>query len=109
MKTNEQIREWFSCDADMAEILMGIQQAGYDHGQAGWYPDGDFSSDADWCYGVGEQIQKAELLLEDDDGSVFDLYLHAHAKGMQEYEHNYPDDDGNDHDPDEEVEDLIPR
>lgn len=82
MKTNEEIRHYFDCDADMAETIMGIQQAGLDHGEAGYYPDGDFSSDADWVYGVGEKIRRAEFALDDDSGDVFDLYREAHSEGL---------------------------
>lgn len=81
MLTHEQIAARFETDADTTETLFEIQRAGFDHGEAGYYPDGDYSSDADWCYGVGERIQQAETDLDIDDGAVFDLYTDAHAEG----------------------------
>lgn len=84
--TVEGLREQFSCDHETACELMELAETGFRHGGQGWYPDGDFSSDADWCYGPGERIQKLEMRLEVDDDSVFDVYFQAHAAGLQWYE-----------------------
>ncbi len=58
--------------------IRAVQIAGARHGKAGMYPDGDYSSDADWCNGVGAEIQALETALDIDDGSVGDLYRDAH-------------------------------
>lgn len=86
MKTFEEIKNWFECDDDIAWQLLGLQEAGFRHGRKGWYPDSDFSSDADWVYGVGASIRHLEELLNDDDGSVFELYSEAHSVGFRDYE-----------------------
>lgn len=67
------------CTPDLLERLRAVQIAGARHGKLGWYPNGDFSSDADWCYGVGAEIQALETALDIDDGSVMDLYTDAHS------------------------------
>lgn len=58
--------------------LRAVQIAGARHGKAGFYPDGDYSSDADWCYGIGAEINALETALDIDDGAVMDLYTIAH-------------------------------
>lgn len=63
---------------EQLERLELIEQAGKRHGELGWYPNGDFSSDAEWCNGIGAHIQRLEQDLDIDDGSVMDLYLEAH-------------------------------
>jgi hypothetical protein len=69
---------------DQLDTLESIQGAGRDDGDAGWYPDGDFSSDADWCNVIGAQIQRLETELDIDDGSVFGLYQDAHSEHFQD-------------------------
>ena len=59
--------------------IRAVQIAGARHGKAGFYPDGDFSSDADWCYGIGAEINALETALNIDDGAVMDLYVAAHS------------------------------
>lgn len=90
MLTNEEIRARFECSADMAERLFDLQATGYAHGLAGYYQDGDYSSDADWCYGTGEAIAIAETMLEIDDNSLFDLYTEAHGEGLEAFEKAKP-------------------
>jgi hypothetical protein len=58
--------------------IRAVQIRGARHGKAGMYPDGDYSSDADWCYGVGAEINAIETALGIDDSMVFDLYAAAH-------------------------------
>lgn len=82
MKSREQLSEFFECDETTLESLLGVQAAGERHGRVGFYPDGDFSSDADWCYGVGAEITRLENSLGCDSGEVFDLYCAAHSEGF---------------------------
>lgn len=89
MKSREQIAKQFGLDADpdgrdplTLDRLMAVQFAGMGHGANGWYPDGEFASDADWVYGVGADIQALEELLQDDFGSVFSLYSEAHTEAL---------------------------
>lgn len=63
---------------EQIDRIRAVQIAGARHGKAGYYPDGDFSSDADWCYGVGAEIDALETELEVDDASIMDLYMSAH-------------------------------
>lgn len=82
MKTRKQIIEFFVLEpSDLAFVdrLRAVQIAGARHGKAGYYPDGDFSSDADWAYGVGAEITALEAALECDGGEVFELYIDAHS------------------------------
>jgi len=53
-------------------------------GKAGYYPDGDYSSDADWCYGIGAEIQALETALDIDDGTIGDLYSESHAAAFRD-------------------------
>lgn len=76
----------YGCDFELAKRIFAIREAGYRHGARGWYPNGDFSSDADWVYGVGSEIQKVEEALGIDDDSVFDEYLEAHSDGLKVYD-----------------------
>lgn len=69
---------------EQLDTLEAIQAAGIAHGEAGYYPDGDFSSDADWCYGIGELINRIEIELDIDDGSVFELYSEAHSEAFSD-------------------------
>ena len=62
--------------------ILEIQAAGKAHGEAGYYPDGDFSSDADWCNGVGKTIRDLEELTGSDCGDVFEIYYQAHAEAL---------------------------
>lgn len=89
MKTSEEIKAWFSLgnseeDKQTLFDLLMVQKAGARHGMLGWYRDGDYSSDADWVYGVGARIQALESVLGDDDGSVFAIYQDAHSESLQE-------------------------
>lgn len=94
MKTTKQIRASFELpgrddpeDDGTAHELYCVQAAGWAHGLAGYYPDGDYSSDADWCYGTGAEIHRLEESLDDEMmGDVFKLYTDAHAEGLAERE-----------------------
>lgn len=86
MKTKDDLQKEFGCSDEQAERLFEIQETGERHGRNGWYPDGDYSSDADWCYGVGARIQKLEEELGIDDNSVFDVYMDAHQEALPEPE-----------------------
>lgn len=80
MKTRAQLAEFFApVTDDQLASLEVVQAAGKAHGEAGFYPDGDFGSDADWCYGVGATINRLETELDCDGGEVFDLYVEAHG------------------------------
>lgn len=70
--------------SDQLDTLEAIQAAGAEHGRQGFYPDGDFSSDADWVNGIGELISRLETELEIDDGAVFDLYSEAHSEAFSD-------------------------
>jgi hypothetical protein len=63
--------------------LCYVQDSGKRHGANGWFPDGDFASDADWVYGTGAEIQALEELLQIDDASVFYLYSEAHSEALE--------------------------
>lgn len=65
-------------EASLLRRIRAVQIAGARHGKAGFYPDGDYSSDADWCYGIGREIRDLEAALDIDDAAVFDLYQAAH-------------------------------
>lgn len=88
MYSRDQLFKMFAGDPPLTDAhldtLEAIQEAGADHGAQGYYPDGDFSSDADWCYGVGDLITRLEAELEIDDGTVFDLYLEAHSESFND-------------------------
>lgn len=94
MYTREQLKAQFSVPPECTTLpqltethldtLEAIQAAGADHGRQGFYPDSDFGSDADWCYGVGELINRLETELDIDDGSVFELYSEAHSESFQD-------------------------
>lgn len=87
MRSKTDIASWFEIDpytdGEVLDRLRGLQIRGAEHGKLGWYPDGDFSSDADWVYGLGAEIQKLEDQLEIEDGQVFDLYSDAHFTFLQ--------------------------
>jgi hypothetical protein len=84
MKTRTELAEFFApVTEDQLDSLEVVQAAGKAHGEAGYYPDADFSSDADWCYGVGATIDRLESELECDGGEVFDLYTAAHGAHLQ--------------------------
>lgn len=70
--------------SDQLDTLEAVQAAGAEHGRQGFYPDGDFSSDADWCNGIGELISRLETELEIDDGAVFQLYSEAHSEAFSD-------------------------
>ena len=80
MQTTAEIRENFESDGPTTEQLEAVQAAGKRHGEKGWYGDSDFSSDADWCYGIGAEIQRLEQKLDIDDDSVYRLYADAHGE-----------------------------
>lgn len=82
MKTREQLRKEFEpINDEQLERLMTIQEAGARHGNKGWYPNCDYSSDADWVYGVGAAINKLDSELGIDDG-CFEVYLQAHQEAL---------------------------
>lgn len=83
MKSVEQIQEYFECDSEMADRIFQVQTRGFAHGVRGWYFNGDYSSDADWCYGVGAEIQRIEDSLGIEDGGVFEFYSEAHSRGLK--------------------------
>ena len=80
--------------ADVREIAvetLDICEAGYSFGLQGMYPDGEFGSDADFCYGTGDAIKELEFRLENaglniDDGPVFELFREAHSAGLAHFE-----------------------
>lgn len=82
----ESLQGFFECDSETAAEILDLCEAGYAWGLEGYWPEGDYSSDADWCYGPGESIQKIELRLDIDDGSVFDKFQEAHSTGLSERE-----------------------
>lgn len=65
-------------DPSVLQRLRCVQIAGARHGRAGYYQDGEFGSDADWCYGVGAEITALEEILDCTD-EVFRLYTDAHS------------------------------
>ncbi len=80
LQTRKQIASYFApCTDEQIDRIRAVQIAGARHGKAGYYPDSDFSSDADWCNGVGADIAALETELDIDDGSVFELYSGAHS------------------------------
>ncbi len=86
MWSERKIQAYFDCNPSTLERLMAVQQTGLEHGRQGWYPDSDYSSDADWCYGIGSEIAELERELQDEGGSVFDLYCEAHGQGLNDYD-----------------------
>jgi len=82
MKTKEKLKEFFTCTDEQAARLLDVQADGARHGAAGWYADGDFSSDADWVYGVGARIRALEEELSVSDDSIFELYRESHAAAL---------------------------
>ncbi len=84
MKTRAELEGLFSpITPDQLDTLEAVQEAGKSHGLAGYYPDGDYSSDADWVYGIGATITALEEALGDDGGSVFDVYMAAHGEHLE--------------------------
>jgi hypothetical protein len=83
MRSKSDIASWFEVDpytdGEILDRLRCLQIRGALHGKAGYYPDGDYSSDADWCYGPGAEIRTLEERLDIEDGQVFDLYQDAHT------------------------------
>lgn len=83
--TRKTLSDFFDCRNEATlDLLELVLETGLQHGRDGWYPDGDYSSDASWCIGVGYAITQLERLLHDDSGEVFDLYCNAHAIGLNE-------------------------
>lgn len=82
MKTRTELQQYFECTDAQLDALVELQETGKAHGAAGRYPDGDFSSDADWCYGVGAAISDLEEALGDECGDVFDVYSDAHTENF---------------------------
>lgn len=84
LKTKSQIAEYFDSNSGPAtqeqiNRIRAVQIAGARHGKAGYYPDGQWAEDADWCNGVGAEINALEAQLEIDDDSVLELYTDAHG------------------------------
>lgn len=72
---------------EIAVEALDVCEAGYSHGLEGWYPDGEYGSDADFVYGTGDKIAQLEVRLDQcgictDDGPVFELYREAHSLGL---------------------------
>ncbi len=70
---------------DLREIAveaLDLCEAAYSWGLRGWWPNQDFSSDADWVYGPGESILKLEIRLDCDDDPVFLSFQEAHSLGL---------------------------
>jgi hypothetical protein len=72
--------------AERAPIYRRCIEAGYLHGLAGWYRDADYSSDAEWVYGIGATINESESAWGDDCGSLFEAYTTGHAAGLEEHD-----------------------
>lgn len=85
--TVDSIKTKFSCNNETACEIMDVCESGYSFGIQGYWPDQEFSSDADFVYGTGGLIQKLEFLLEIDDGSIFDMFQEAHSTGLQDAGH----------------------
>lgn len=93
--TEARIRaEFKDLSEDDIERIVGFAKAGYAHGLQGFYPDGDYSSDADWCHGVGDDINKFEGKHGYDAGEAFDVYCEAHGEGLYDGGHENADDEG---------------
>lgn len=85
--TVESIKEKLDCSHELAATVLDICESGYSQGLRGLYPDGDYSSDADWCYGIGNKINTIEYLdLDTPEHPVFELYMQAHGTGLDERE-----------------------
>lgn len=82
MKTAAQIQTYFDANDVQLAKLVEIQSIGKEHGRLGYYPNSDFSSDADWVYGVGAMIQALEEELNDESGDIFSLYSDAHSRAL---------------------------
>jgi hypothetical protein len=82
------IIEYLSLDPNNTDDIKTLNEIidlcnrGYKWGMRGYWQNGDYSSDADWVYGPGANIQKLEDKLEIDDGWVFDRFLNAHSLGL---------------------------
>jgi len=76
---------------DVVETIASIGERGYEHGLAGWYKEGDYSSDADYCYGVGAEIQRLEDEHGIDDGAVHDFFVECHGQGLEAHERECQD------------------
>jgi hypothetical protein len=63
-------------DGEGAETFAHAYATGVLHGVRGWYPEGDYSSDADWVYGIGD------LIMRQEDDTIFDVYQAGHAAGL---------------------------
>lgn len=85
-RTVEQLAGEFDCDLSLAARLLELYREGLEHGRNGYYPDGEYASDADWANGTGVEIRDLESELEDDCGEVFDLYCEGHSIGLEEHE-----------------------
>ena len=69
-------------DINTLNEIIDLCNRGYEWGKQGWWQDGDYSSDADWVYGPGANIQKLEDKLDIDDGWVFEKFSNAHSQGL---------------------------
>ena len=79
-----------SVQREIAAEALDICEAGYSQGTDGWYPDGEFGSDADFVYGTGDRIVQLEVRLDQcgictDDGPVFELFREAHSCGLENH------------------------
>jgi len=59
-----------------------IGERGYTFGSWGWYKEGEYGSDADYCNGIGARIQRLESELSVDDGSIHDFFVECHGNGL---------------------------
>jgi hypothetical protein len=80
--------EYLSLDPNNPEDITTLNEIidlcnrGYEWGRKGYWPDLDYSSDADWCYGPGANIQKLEGKLDIDDAWIFEQFINAHGCGL---------------------------
>lgn len=62
--------------------VAALEDRGYCAGLQGWYPNGDFSSDADFCYGPAQEMEALAELFDVESDEFFELYSKAHAEGL---------------------------
>ncbi len=84
MTGDELTKAFAPCTDQQVQDLLSLQAAGKAHGEAGFYPDGDYSSDADWVNGPGALIGRLAEALDVDDGSVFAVYADSHDQAFYE-------------------------
>lgn len=93
MQTIKQLIEFFECSEEQAFRLQALYQVGFNHGALGFYPDGDFASDCDFCNGIALDIQRLETILQVDDNEIFDIYQEGHSKGLEQYQEEHKEDE----------------